>query len=73
MRAATIYPPYHPELRKFISIHAAHEGCDYGLFFRKKLRMVFQSTQPMRAATDVLYIDDFFKTFQSTQPMRAAT
>ena len=34
-----------------ISIHAAHAGCDPMVIVPDEARWVFQSTQPMRAAT----------------------
>ena len=37
-----------------ISIHAAHAGCDTLLIMVRRLRGLFQSTQPMRAATSSL-------------------
>ena len=40
--------------KQFISIHAAQEGCDlspWGFFY---FLFVFQSTQPKRAATNVI-------------------
>ena len=57
-----------------ISIHAAQEGCDFNVFSFIKLVKIFQSTQPKRAATPVLWAKSRrIYQFQSTQPKRAAT
>ena len=50
MRAATDY--FDVPLEYFvISIHAAHEGCDVEPDEERLSEDLFQSTQPMRAAT----------------------
>ena len=61
MRAATddwmeLYKGY------YISIHAAHAGCDSTLRSGSRFRVLFQSTQPMRAAT---YVRNVRHTIQS--------
>ena len=58
---------------KTISIHAAREGGDEngGLSHRRDL--IFQSTPPVKAATQ-LYFDEWHcPSFQSTPPVKAAT
>ena len=57
----------------YISIHAAHEGCDWNFRPCLRFRCLFQSTQPMRAATWQATAKYRTGIFQSTQPMRAAT
>ena len=57
-----------------ISIHAAHAGCDDNPAQGHGVVVLFQSTQPMRAATPTAGGSGWRPAeFQSTQPMRAAT
>ena len=52
MRAATVVD--HIVAHKGdISIHAAHEGCDGPAKVFREFAQKFQSTQPMRAATQM--------------------
>ena len=56
-----------------ISIHAPHAGCDAMAYYDIIYVSRFQSTHPMRGATeeDVLFVKTI--RFQSTHPMRGAT
>ncbi len=56
-----------------VSIHASHAGGDKGMARAAALELAFQSTPPMREATDVYGFDNFYTRFQSTPPMREAT
>ena len=57
-----------------ISIHAAHEGCDPLEFNAEDGTFIFQSTQPMRAATLAkTWTCGYHTVFQSTLPVWAAT
>ena len=74
MRAATQNSPLLIiAIRRYISIHAAHAGSDYTEIVRSMFGVVFQSTLPMRAATQINRIILSVILFQSTLPMRAAT
>ena len=56
-----------------ISIHAPHAGRDLRIIATASCRVIFQSTRPMRGATEI-YMSDFSEAlFQSTRPMRGAT
>ena len=60
--------------RNFIfSIHTPHAGSDRADGLQLALRLVFQSTLPMRGATPVLSLFALPLFFQSTLPMRGAT
>ena len=56
-----------------ISIHAAQEGCDRSVGIYAPMSILFQSTQPKRAATTQPRVWKVVVIFQSTQPKRAAT
>ena len=56
-----------------ISIHAAREGGDYLLSLYILLVCIFQSTPPVKAATNILSFVRTFSEFQSTPPVKAAT
>ena len=56
MRAATKINHLTP-FAACISIHAAHEGCDNNRGYGYGWPSIFQSTQPMRAATN--FYNDF--------------
>ena len=56
-----------------ISIHAPHAGCDGSNFSELRKCFLFQSTHPMRGATDTQMVVEFYDVFQSTHPMRGAT
>ena len=56
-----------------ISIHAPHAGCDRRPKSSRRWQRRFQSTHPMRGATDPSGDIDLFQKFQSTHPMRGAT
>ena len=56
-----------------VSIHAAQAGCDLLFCFYNGKALLFQFTQPKRAATDTLMISCHHVKFQFTQPKRAAT
>ena len=60
---------YHKE----VSIHAPHAGRDFGIFPVNVHPRTFQSTRPMRGATngDLTHVET--EEFQSTRPMRGAT
>ena len=71
-RAATALSMFY-QRQRYISIHAAQEGCD-NLPYRADCRgLIFQSTQPKRAATITKHTCKYTNRFQSTQPKRAAT
>ena len=57
----------------FISIHAPHAGRDLSARYAWGRILSFQSTRPMRGATDQLGVLPEVETFQSTRPMRGAT
>ena len=56
-----------------ISNHAAREGGDCPNRQRLHAATEFQSTPPVKAATDLLRQDDELREFQSTPPVKAAT
>ena len=56
-----------------ISIHAPHAGCDGYQLKSGKYLWVFQSTHPMRGATEIRELSGDLAEFQSTHPMRGAT
>ena len=56
-----------------ISIHAPREGCDLRPARKIRERHRFQSTHPMRGATDYQAIRLSKDAFQSTHPVRGAT
>ena len=56
-----------------ISIHASHAGCDAKMGRNCKARYRFQSTHPMRDATDAPDCITGVYEFQSTHTMRDAT
>ena len=56
-----------------ISNHAAHEGCDRCAVQSRSTVVIFQTTQPMRAATRRCSNSAVQVGFHTTQPMRAAT
>ena len=56
-----------------ISIHAAREGGDNDGGDLCKLRKLFQSTPPVKAATEILQRSAQCYLFQSTPPVKAAT
>ena len=57
----------------FISIHAPHAGRDMTAYSSLSLSRAFQSTRPMRGATDSHMAFSSVVIFQSTRPMRGAT
>ena len=61
-----------PEVRH-ISIHAPLAGCDYVIPIHRDRRLRFQSTHPLRGATNdnPIFINEV--AFQSTHPLRGAT
>ncbi len=56
-----------------ISIHAPLAGCDGGKPAPRPRLNVFQSTHPLRGATQIFTFCDVFRAFQSTHPLRGAT
>ena len=56
-----------------ISIHAAREGGDVTGAAPKPMRGRFQSTPPVKAATDEICYLRLSRVFQSTPPVKAAT
>ena len=56
-----------------VSIHAPHAGRDMDYLSPELLRILFQSTRPMRGATDAVQDARRDAVFQSTRPMRGAT
>ena len=57
-----------------ISIHAPRAGCDVGQYTGLKDKYGFQSTHPVRGATEELTVLSIKQTeFQSTHPVRGAT
>ena len=56
-----------------ISIHAPHAGCDRLSYDTYITDCLFQSTHPMRGATDNVRFCMLYLEFQSTHPMRGAT
>ena len=72
MRGAT--PDHHRHRRqKRISIHAPHAGRDATATAHAASFFEFQSTRPMRGATQQRHDDAVDDLFQSTRPMRGAT
>ena len=61
------------ETQQTVSIHAPHAGSDMLLDIDDLLAKVFQSTPPMRGATDNDLATESDWWFQSTPPMRGAT
>ena len=56
-----------------ISIHAPREGCDATTDAQGDFARTFQSTHPVRGATNVLGFFGGDEEFQSTHPVRGAT
>ena len=56
-----------------ISIHAAREGGDGLSGYFALLCLEFQSTPPVKAATQPVALTELPKAFQSTPPVKAAT
>ena len=56
-----------------ISIHAAREGGDMTCTMTDTIYKIFQSTPPVKAATDSSRLSAFTRKFQSTPPVKAAT
>ena len=56
-----------------VSIHAPHAGRDQRGMEESVIDITFQSTRPMRGATQYLEQQKLTKEFQSTRPMRGAT
>ena len=56
-----------------ISIHAPRAGCDVLVTPRKAVKALFQSTHPVRGATDAGIEILMSLVFQSTHPVRGAT
>ena len=56
-----------------ISIHAPREGSDVGVLFRNREWEIFQSTLPVRGATNEKLRAELEQVFQSTLPVRGAT
>ena len=56
-----------------ISIHAPREGCDVSSTPEDYKRNKFQSTHPVRGATNAQQAERTFIEFQSTHPVRGAT
>ena len=56
-----------------VSIHAPHAGRDESALNRFARGFLFQSTRPMRGATQRVRACNILVTFQSTRPMRGAT
>ena len=59
--------------REAISIHAPRAGCDAADKTLNNKRTVFQSTHPVRGATDTTSVVLCMRGFQSTHPVRGAT
>ena len=63
-----------PSPRSSISIHAPLAGRDIEDSINHRFRLVFQSTRPLRGATeDILAHATHLPEFQSTRPLRGAT
>ena len=58
---------------KVVSIHAPHAGRDMLCKGELEIQHEFQSTRPMRGATNGVVLNAEDKEFQSTRPMRGAT
>ena len=56
-----------------ISIHAPREGCDDLVQVEATITSAFQSTHPVRGATNRLGASNRNAVFQSTHPVRGAT
>ena len=72
MKAATPFCK-HCKLTHVISIHAAREGGDAIQRNKHRNAWIFQSTPPVKAATDSRSHRDRNNLFQSTPPVKAAT
>ena len=72
MRGATPWTCYLCESCQ-ISIHAPHAGRDEKSKQDQRIYKKFQSTRPMRGATDQTFAENPRLIFQSTRPMRGAT
>ena len=59
--------------RNIISIHAPHAGSDTPWSAASFSMVAFQSTLPMRGATNAYFLSRQYTEFQSTLPMRGAT
>ena len=57
----------------FISIHAPLAGCDDRVYSYIRQENEFQSTHPLRGATEFTYYTTAENEFQSTHPLRGAT
>ena len=56
-----------------ISIHAPHTGRDSAVEWMQSIKILFQSTRPIRGATNVIGVPMASIRFQSTRPIRGAT
>ena len=65
--------PRQPQGKRSISIHAAREGGDDDGYAKDIAQGVFQSTPPVKAATDYRMRNGLSLEFQSTPPVKAAT
>ena len=60
-------------LEAFVSIHAPRTERDRSIRFRAQSGSLFQSTRPVRSATDIDVRIKMLIGFQSTRPVRSAT
>ena len=72
MKAATVYT-FCIIFNCDISIHAAREGGDAVIAVYRDIPHIFQSTPPVKAATQNVYTVRIGGLFQSTPPVKAAT
>ena len=72
MKAATLSVIRNRNVKR-ISIHAAREGGDFRLPTLFKCALLFQSTPPVKAATELPDFKFSGDVFQSTPPVKAAT